>query len=413
MTRSEIVVNFKADESGSDLHVGMFVDPGICLLLPSIIIPSEIHLKIYVRISPLHDVTRSCWCWHAELPSAGWERGSKIKIKGDRAQWENDSGAIIPIELESVIRYAYEAQYRFEIGLFNMLTGDRIWGDQRDRFILDRLAGSDFIRVLDAQHLNAASISYAENKNFNLLGVMRGTNIMNRIKHYINPESCRVLDLGCATGGPACAFAQTGAWVVGIDPDAVSLELSALRAKSELVQIRLVRGSGYDLPLRSACLDGVIMADVFEHVPEPKRILLEIQRVLVPGGFLYISAPNRISIRTIRREPHYGLPGIVLMPRRLAAWWVMRVKKTSSHYELYTVPTYWTMLHLLRSCGFRIDESLPFEEATNWMITNPIFRRLIAWLQQIRLTRLLVNKYVARIILAVRHPDVEMMAFRS
>ncbi len=413
MSTAPIILDFCNPGPDADLTLSDFIGARIALRLPPVPIPAHARLKLYIRISPLHAINRSLWCWHTEPPEDGWDVESIVRIDGDRAIREVEGKLPDNLELESRIEFENDARYRIEAGLFDMRTETRLWGGHIDRFILHRLAGSEFLRVLDTQHLNPSSRSYVDNKNFNLLGVNRGRRIATWIAESTGLENRLILDLGCATGGATCGYAFSGARVIGLEPDAVSIELSRLRAAGERADVRLVRGSGYSLPFRSGRLDGVIMADVFEHVPEPGLILSEIRRVLRPGGFFYISVPNRLSIGTIRREPHYGLPGIALMPRAMARWWVTRWKKTSSTYELYGIPTYWGLRRRLHDKGFRVDETVPFREATEEMVGNRRLGRGIEWMRKLGLARWAVNKYTARMWLGFIRADIELLAYRN
>lgn len=46
-----------------------------------------------------------------------------------------------------------------------------------------------------------------------------------------------------------------------------------------------------EMPVESERFDVVVCTQVLEHVPEPKEVLVELNRVLKPGGKLYLSAP--------------------------------------------------------------------------------------------------------------------------
>ena len=45
------------------------------------------------------------------------------------------------------------------------------------------------------------------------------------------------------------------------------------------------------IPVDAKSFDCVIFTQVLEHLPDPASVLRELQRVLVPGGALYLSAP--------------------------------------------------------------------------------------------------------------------------
>jgi SAM-dependent methyltransferase len=49
----------------------------------------------------------------------------------------------------------------------------------------------------------------------------------------------------------------------------------------------------YSIPMPSNSQDVVITGQVFEHIPFPWVSMLEIARVLKPGGFLFLTAPSR------------------------------------------------------------------------------------------------------------------------
>ena len=46
-----------------------------------------------------------------------------------------------------------------------------------------------------------------------------------------------------------------------------------------------------DIPVADARFDHVICTQVLEHLPDPGRVLAELQRVLKPGGTLWLTAP--------------------------------------------------------------------------------------------------------------------------
>ena len=52
-----------------------------------------------------------------------------------------------------------------------------------------------------------------------------------------------------------------------------------------------VFGDACSLPLRRKCMDGVMIFEVLEHVPDPGAALSEIARVVRPGGMLLLSVP--------------------------------------------------------------------------------------------------------------------------
>jgi SAM-dependent methyltransferase len=61
-----------------------------------------------------------------------------------------------------------------------------------------------------------------------------------------------------------------------------------------------VLGSAAALPFAEATFDGVLSVAVLEHVPDPRRCVSEIARVLKPGGWVFVAVPGL--------QPYHGYP---------------------------------------------------------------------------------------------------------
>ena len=91
----------------------------------------------------------------------------------------------------------------------------------------------------------------------------------------------RVLDLGCGTGRNL-PLLPPGTVAIGLDPSWRSLQ----RARRRAPGVPLVVGSAEDLPFRAAVFVTVLSGFAFCSVPDARRGLLEVRRVLAPGGRL-------------------------------------------------------------------------------------------------------------------------------
>ena len=76
----------------------------------------------------------------------------------------------------------------------------------------------------------------------------------------------------------------------------------------------MLNGAGEHLPFADTTFDLAIAWDVVEHVHDPNLLLAELARVLKPGGRVLLTVINRFAYR----DPHYHLPLLNWMPRRLA-----------------------------------------------------------------------------------------------
>jgi SAM-dependent methyltransferase len=98
----------------------------------------------------------------------------------------------------------------------------------------------------------------------------------------------RVLDLGCGAGRFVAALHDAGADPVGVELAEAALERARRNAPG--ADLRLVEPDG-SLPLDHASVDLVWCSEVLEHVADTAHVLLEVRRVLRPGGRLLATVP--------------------------------------------------------------------------------------------------------------------------
>jgi len=111
---------------------------------------------------------------------------------------------------------------------------------------------------------------------------------------HLSPSDV-VLDVGCANGAHTVAAAARARRAVGIDYDVGQLTIANKDAARR--GLRNVCLFAWDLaqpfPFRSGTFDAALFLDVIEHLHPRQAVLAEIRRVLVPGGRLLVSGPNR------------------------------------------------------------------------------------------------------------------------
>jgi 2-polyprenyl-3-methyl-5-hydroxy-6-metoxy-1,4-benzoquinol methylase/uncharacterized protein YbaR (Trm112 family) len=94
----------------------------------------------------------------------------------------------------------------------------------------------------------------------------------------------RVLDVGCGAGRFTEIALAAGAEVVAVD---LSQAVEACRDNlSPNDQLEIVQASIYELPFPPGSFDFVYCIGVIQHTPDPKRSVLEIAKMVRPGGQL-------------------------------------------------------------------------------------------------------------------------------
>jgi SAM-dependent methyltransferase len=111
----------------------------------------------------------------------------------------------------------------------------------------------------------------------------------------------RLLDLGAGGGRHAFEAMRRGARVTALDYSAADLKdvtavAGAMLAAGEVTPSEwagVANADALDLPFADATFDRVIVSEVLEHIWDDERALVEIARVLRPGGRLAVTVPTR------------------------------------------------------------------------------------------------------------------------
>lgn len=105
-------------------------------------------------------------------------------------------------------------------------------------------------------------------------------------------KGLRLLDFGAGRGDMMQALYELGADALAVEPYGVEV----LRERGFTVFPKLDH-----LP-ESSNFDGAVCIDVVEHLDAPWRILQDIRRMLVPGGWAFVATPNRGSLNAMIRR---------------------------------------------------------------------------------------------------------------
>jgi SAM-dependent methyltransferase len=103
-----------------------------------------------------------------------------------------------------------------------------------------------------------------------------------------------VLDVGCGTGEITARLAETfpEASFVGLDLEEAHLERARARCASHGSRVRFRYGDALALPFPDAQFDLVVCRHLLQAVPDARRVLAEIKRVLRPGGRAHLIAED-------------------------------------------------------------------------------------------------------------------------
>jgi arsenite methyltransferase len=117
---------------------------------------------------------------------------------------------------------------------------------------------------------------------------------------YLRPEMT-VVDVGSGTGFMAAGLAPLVSHVYVLDGSAAMLDM-ARRNLADLTNVEFRQTDGHILPLPDASVDAVFANMYLHHCPDPLAAVLEMARVLKPGGRLAITDMDAHTHEWMREE---------------------------------------------------------------------------------------------------------------
>lgn len=157
----------------------------------------------------------------------------------------------------------------------------------------------------------------------------------------------RWIDIGCGTGDLLVAGASRGLTMVGADIAFRWLVVARKRCEEAGMNPTLVCCNAEHLPFANESFGDAACLSTLEHCKDAIAVLSESRRVLRKGGAIRLRTHNRY---TALREPHVGVWGVGLVPRR---WANKYVRWRSNREYLHHRPLSQAELkRALRNAGF-------------------------------------------------------------
>ncbi len=125
------------------------------------------------------------------------------------------------------------------------------------------------------------------------------------------PSNSSVFDLGCGVGQVVHAIALKGFKAWGGD-----ISVIALQQAKEGGTGRFVLLDSGTLPFKEGTFDCVGCCGILEHLPDPKRALSELVRILKPKGRIVVASPNFLTVVGLE-SPHPCAKGLFRRSRNL------------------------------------------------------------------------------------------------
>jgi len=136
-----------------------------------------------------------------------------------------------------------------------------------------------------------------------------------------------LLDIGCSTGIMTKEYSNYFKSVLGIDLDTEAVQFAKKKYNGE--NIKYIDSPLEELDLRKDSIDVITCSHIYEHVPSAELLFKKIYELLKRGGVCYFAAGNRYKVI----EPHYNLPFLSYLPKKIANVYLSIFKKEKYYYE--------------------------------------------------------------------------------
>lgn len=124
-------------------------------------------------------------------------------------------------------------------------------------------------------------------------------------------QGYRAADIGAGTGFMTEGLVRAGAHVVAVDPSGKMLaELQRKFGEVNRVVSRILEGDR--LPIEDQSVDGVFANMVLHHTEAPTHAIMEMKRILKPGGRLVITDLEKHDHLFLKEEHHDRWMGFYL-----------------------------------------------------------------------------------------------------
>ncbi|MCU4185133.1 class I SAM-dependent methyltransferase [Acidiferrimicrobium sp. IK] len=123
--------------------------------------------------------------------------------------------------------------------------------------------------------------------------------------------SGNVLEVGFGSGRNVPHYPAAVTAVRAVDPATAARKIAARRVAASPIPVEYIGLDGQDLPLDDQSMDSVLVTWTLCTIPDVDRALLEVRRVLRPGGSLHFvehgrSADRRVAAWQDRLTPIWG-----------------------------------------------------------------------------------------------------------
>ena len=223
-----------------------------------------------------------------------------------------------------------------------------------------------------------------ERRHFSQLKQATARNYLNLVERALGRPGGRLLEIGCGAGDLLAAAVELGYDVTGVEYS----EHACSRARERLGNSGRIVCGNIDRLTEKNHFDVCVIADVIEHVRDPREFLLQVYELLRPGGIVIVATPSldSWSARLMRTKwmefktehLHYftqetlhsllfqtGLEPIASLPGHKC----LSLDYVTDHFRKYRIPAVSFALERLRTLLPAAVRKAPFQVVASGIIS--------------------------------------------
>lgn len=163
------------------------------------------------------------------------------------------------------------------------------------------------------------------------------------------PAGARLLDFGCGSGDITRALAARGFAMTGIDLSPAMIAAARRQLDAGNIGWAVAQPDAVALPFADSFFDGALASSVLEYHSDPAAQLVEIARVIRPGGIFAFTVPDMTHPVRVGEQKWRGLATSFLWP-------LLRLTPRHDYFEYLRVSVNrWPLdawMEMARAAGF-------------------------------------------------------------
>jgi SAM-dependent methyltransferase len=199
---------------------------------------------------------------------------------------------------------------------------------------------------------------------------------------YLKSDAPIVLDVGCSSGFMLRLMREQLPHAAIIGSDFVRRSLENLA--TDLPDVPLLQFDLMRCPLPDNSVDAVILLNVLEHIKDDSAAMLQVYRILKPGGIAVVEVPSNPRLydvydKMLMHYRRYSLGALQEIARNVGFNII-----TQSHLGFFLYPGFW--LTKMRNKRFLSDESVVHEQVVAQNIHSTARNRMFHELMRVELS---------------------------